>query len=239
MPDQPHLTAVQEYATATDVPHHINVCKLNVVAKDLNRSFEVRSSTTTKLASIPKMNDYYPTSISSGAAEQRSMLSISMDSIESKSKDTVDRHSPAGIIPQQPPIVQEMRQVSALLHPSSPPPAPRSPVSTGLSKLPRLFRSLLKKCSPTTTGSYQLVHNDHLLMATAEPILLQLTYLDGRRGLVDDNARKPLMQKSMLANVKFGVHDSSSGLPKDRPDKLSYRKRLFQPFEAIWKGIDK
>lgn len=239
MPDQQHLDAVQECATVTDVPHYIDVCKLNVVVEDLNRSLEVRSSATTQLASIVKMNDYYPTSISPVAAEQRSILSISMDSIECKSKDTADRHSPTGIRFEQPPTVQERGQVSAALHQSSPPSASTSSISTGLSKLPRLFRSLLKKCSPTTTGSYRLVHNDHCVMATAEPILLQLSYVDGRRGLVDDNARKSLMQKSILANVKLDVHNNSSGLPKSRPEKVSYRKRVFQPFEAIWKGVDK
>ena len=239
MHDQPHVDAVSEYATVTDVPHHIDVCKLNAVVEDLNRFVEVRSSATTKRASIVKMNDYYPTSISSVAAEQRSMMSISMDSIECKSKDTADQHSLTGIIPKQAPVVQAIRQVSAPLHQSSPPPAPTSPISIGLSKLPKLFRSLLKKCSPTTTGSYQLIHNDDYVMATAEPILLQLAYLDGRRGLVDEKARKSLMQKSILANIKLGVHSSSPRLPKDRPDKLSYRKRVFQPFEAIWKGVDK
>jgi hypothetical protein len=216
----------------------METCKLHVLDDDLNRSTEVRSSAITKRASIAKMNDYYPTRLPSVASEQRSMSSISMDSIENKSKNAFNRHSSTATLFEDPLIVRERDQASVPLHQSSLPPAPPSPIPTGLSQLPKLFRSLLKKCSPRSTGSYQLVHNAHHLMNVAEPILLQLSYLDGRRGLVDDNARKALMEKPTPANIKLTVHSNSSGSPKSRADKLSYRKRVFQPFEAIWKSFD-
>ena len=245
-----------EHATSSDVPPSMDVCTSKVVTKHLARLSATRSLATVKLATVGNMNDYYPSSVPSVAAERRSMLSISMDSIECESRDLCIQHSlkatitgtqPCKRMSKDPHIVQDSDQISPALHPNTSKdqnrtrtltenrsPSAASPVSAGLSQLPTLLRSLLKKCSSTTNGSYQLADDKHYIPTRAEPVLLQLSYFDGRPGLTNDSARKSLLTKnSVLGNVK------SSGLPQNRPGKTPYRARVLQSFEAIWKGFGK
>jgi hypothetical protein len=109
-----------------------------------------------------------------------------------------------------------------------------------LSKAPSLLCAM-KKYARTVTSEYRLNQNNLNGNTSAEPTLLQVKYLDGRRPLKDDYAQDSYRKSQTLTGSiatrlnRIGISKMSStqDLSSGTSFNISYRKRMVNRFRSF------
>lgn len=102
---------------------------------------------------------------------------------------------------------------------------------------------LMKRYARSVSSEYRLAHQNEI-HRSAEPTLLQVNYLDGRRTLKDDNAREQLQRTHTLSSSissrlnRLGLPKVSSAQDLSLPSTTasmsgSFRKRMFSRFRSL------
>ena len=102
---------------------------------------------------------------------------------------------------------------------------------------------LMKRYARTVSSEYRLAHQNEI-NRSAEPTLLQVNYLDGRRTLKDDNAREQLQRTHTLSSSissrlnRLGLPKVSSAQDLSLPPTTaslngSCRKRMLSRFRSL------